>query len=153
MSVTTSPSALLAELRDRVHGRVIGPDDADYDQARTVTMGGIDRHPVAIVRVADTDDVTKVIATAREAGLELAVRCGGHSGAAHSVTEGGIVLDLHDMKGADFDQEAGTVVGPGWPDRRRADHRRRRAWHGRPLRRHGLGGHRRHHHRRAASAT
>ncbi len=66
MSVTTSPSALLAELRDRVHGRVIGPDDADYDQARTVTMGGIDRHPVAIVRVADTDDVTKVIATARE---------------------------------------------------------------------------------------
>jgi FAD/FMN-containing dehydrogenase len=102
-------TSIVTELRDRVRGRVIGPEDPDYDQARTVTVGGIDRHPAAIVRVADTDDVTAVIAMAQETGLELAVRCGGHSGAGHSVTEGGIVLDLHDLKAADFDLEAGTV--------------------------------------------
>src|SRR5262245_49423760 len=72
-------------------------------------MGGIDRHPAAIVRVADAHDVAQAIATAREAGLELAVRSGGHSNAGHSVSEGGIVLDLHDMKAADFDLDAGTV--------------------------------------------
>jgi FAD/FMN-containing dehydrogenase len=109
VSLTPSTTTIVTELRDRVRGRVIAPEDPDYDQARTVTMGGIDRHPVAIVRVANTDDVAQVIATARETGLELAVRSGGHSGAGHSVTEGGIVLDLHDMKDADFEQEAGTV--------------------------------------------
>ena len=88
---------------------MIGPEDSDYDQARIVSLGGIDRHPAAIVRVADADDAAQVIATARETGLELAVRSGGHSGAGHSVTEGGIVLDLRDMKDADFDLDAGTV--------------------------------------------
>ncbi|HEY8180462.1 MAG TPA: FAD-binding oxidoreductase [Candidatus Limnocylindria bacterium] len=109
MSLTPSTTTILTELRDRVRGRVIGPEDTDYDQARTVTVGGIDRHPAAIVRVADTDDVAQVIAVAQETGLELAVRSGGHSGAGHSVTEGGIVLDLHDLKAADFDLDAGTV--------------------------------------------
>jgi len=109
VSLTPSTTTIVTELRDRVRGRVIAPEDADYDQARTVTMGGIDRRPAAIVRVADTDDVAQVIASARENGLELAVRSGGHSGAGHSVTEGGIVLDLRDMKAADFDLDAGTV--------------------------------------------
>ena len=109
MSLTPSTTTLITELRDRVRGRVIGPDDSDYDKARTVSLGGIDRHPAAIVCVADTNDVAQVIAAAKETGLELAVRSGGHSGAGHSVTEGGIVLDLHDMKAADFDLDAGTV--------------------------------------------
>ncbi len=109
MSLTPSTTTIVTELRDRVRGRVIGPEDSDYDQARIVSLGGIDRHPAAIVRVANADDVAQVIATARETGLELAVRSGGHSGAGHSVTEGGIVLDLRDMKDADFDLDAGTV--------------------------------------------
>jgi len=109
VSLTPSTTALITELRDRVHGRVIGPEDPDYDQARTVSLGGIDRRPAAIVRVADTEDVAQVIATVRETGLELAVRSGGHSGAGHCVSEGGIVLDLHDMKAADFDLQGGTV--------------------------------------------
>ena len=109
MSLTPSTTTFLTELRDRVRGRVIGPEDSDYDQARLVSLGGIDRHPAAIVRVASADDVAQVIATARETRLELAVRSGGHSGAGHSVTEGGIVLDLHDMKDADFDLDGGTV--------------------------------------------
>ncbi len=88
-----------------IEGRVIAPGDPDYDTARTVVMGGIDRHPAAVVRVANAADVARVVRHARETGAELAVRCGGHSGAGHSVTEGGIVIDLRDMKGLRIDPE------------------------------------------------
>jgi FAD/FMN-containing dehydrogenase len=81
-------------LRSTIHGSVIGPDDAGYDQARTVFPGGIDRRPAVIVRVADAADVATVVGLARETGLALAVRSGGHSGAGHGVCEGGIMLDL-----------------------------------------------------------
>src|SRR5574338_235508 len=95
----------LTEIRALVHGRVIGPNDDDYDVARTVVVGGIGRRPAAIVRVADADDVQRVIGLAREHGLELAVRSGGHSAVGHSVTDGGLVIDLHDMKRLDVDVE------------------------------------------------
>ncbi|HEY6609432.1 MAG TPA: FAD-binding oxidoreductase [Candidatus Limnocylindria bacterium] len=94
---------------DEVAGRVIMPGDADYDSARAVMMGGIERHPAAIVRVADAADVARVIAYARATGTELAVRSGGHSGAAHSTTEGGIVIDLRDLRTLEIDAEARTV--------------------------------------------
>jgi FAD/FMN-containing dehydrogenase len=71
--------------------------------------GAIDRRPAVIVKVADADDVEAVVRLARETGLELAVRSGGHSGAGHSVTEGGIVLDLSDLKGLDIDVEGRTA--------------------------------------------
>jgi FAD/FMN-containing dehydrogenase len=93
----------LAALRGAVRGRVIGPGDAGYDQARAVFVGGIDRRPAVIVRVKDAADVARVITLARETGLELAVRSGGHSSAGHSVTEGGIVLDLADMRALEID--------------------------------------------------
>jgi FAD/FMN-containing dehydrogenase len=99
----------LGELRREVRGRVISPDDPDYDQARTVMYGGFDRRPVALVRVADAGDVAKVVDYARRTGLELAVRSGGHSAAGHSTTDGGVVLDLHDMKGLDIDVDAATA--------------------------------------------
>jgi len=86
------------QLADEFNGHVIGPDDPDYDRARRVFSGAIDRRPALIVRVADVDDVARVIALARDSGLELAVRSGGHSGAGHGVTEGGIVLDLGEMR-------------------------------------------------------
>jgi FAD/FMN-containing dehydrogenase len=93
----------IPDLRATINGQVIGPDDPEYDKARTVVAGGIDRHPAVIVRVANVEDVAAVIRLARETGLELAVRSGGHSGAGHSVTEGGIVLDVSDMKALDID--------------------------------------------------
>ena len=99
----------IPDLRASIHGRVIAPDDPEYDKARTVVAGGIDRHPAVIVRVADAEDVATVIALARETGLELAVRSGGHSGAGHCVTEGGIVLDLADMKALDIDVAGRTA--------------------------------------------
>jgi len=106
----TFPSPLsIPSLRDQFRGRVIGPEDSDYDQARTVMYGGFDRRPAVIVRVADAEDVAQVIALARDTGLELAVRSGGHSGAGHSVTEGGIVLDLSELKTLEIDVEGRTA--------------------------------------------
>jgi FAD/FMN-containing dehydrogenase len=93
----------IPELRASLTGRVITPDDLEYDEARVVVMGGIDRRPRVIVRVANAADVARVVALARETGLELAVRSGGHSGAGHSATDGGIVLDLRGMKELDID--------------------------------------------------
>jgi len=104
MTISTRRSPLSVDtLRDAVRGRVIGPDDPDYDAARTVMYGGSDRHPAAIVRVADTDDIARVIAIARESGLELAVRSGGHSASGQSICEGGIVIDVRDLTGLDID--------------------------------------------------
>src|SRR5918992_4119115 len=94
---------------DELQGRVIRPDDPDYDEARTVFYGDVDRRPSAIVKVAGADDVARVIAHAREAGLEFAVRSGGHSVAGHGVTEGGIVIDLSDMKKLEIDPERRTA--------------------------------------------
>jgi hypothetical protein len=93
---------------DRV-GRVIAPDDAEYDRARTVFYGGIDRRPAVIVRPADASQVARVASAARETGLELAVRSGGHSLAGHGVCDGGIVLDLSDMRGLEIDPEGRTA--------------------------------------------
>ena len=83
---------------DDLSGRVVAPGDADYDAEREVFYGGIDRRPAAIAKVADADDVARVIAHARESGLELAVRSGGHSGAGYGVTDGGIVLDVGELR-------------------------------------------------------
>jgi FAD/FMN-containing dehydrogenase len=99
----------IPQLRADLKGRVIAPDDDDYDRARTVMYGGIDRRPAVIVKVADVDDVDDVVRLARETELELAVRSGGHSGAGHGVTEGGIVLDLSGLKGLDIDVEGRTA--------------------------------------------
>jgi FAD/FMN-containing dehydrogenase len=106
-ALTTSLS--IPALRSTVRGRVIGPDDADYDTARMVFLGDVDRRPAVIVRPVDADDVAAVIALAGETGLDLAVRSGGHSAAGHGVADGGIVLDLGDMRSIDIDIEGQTV--------------------------------------------
>jgi FAD/FMN-containing dehydrogenase len=106
----TSPSPLsIRKLRDDLHGRVIAPDDAGYDEARTVFYGGIDRRPAVIARVADDGDVSHVVSLARETGLELAVRSGGHSIPGHCVSDGGIVLDLSDRRRLDIDVQGRTA--------------------------------------------
>jgi FAD/FMN-containing dehydrogenase len=106
---TTHTPISLDPLANGLEGRVIGPSDPDYDSARTVVAGGIDRRPAAIVRVASAADVARVIRVARETGAELAVRSGGHSGAAHGTTDGGIVIDVRDLRGIDLDVDGRTV--------------------------------------------
>lgn len=108
-SLPVQVEASTHDLRSRFENRVIVPGDAGYDQARTVFYGGIDRRPAAIVRVADTSDVSFVVSLARESGLELAVRSGGHSTAGHGVSDGGIVLDLRDMRKLHIDAEHRTA--------------------------------------------
>jgi FAD/FMN-containing dehydrogenase len=103
-SISTS-SISIPRLRDSFDGRVTAPDDAGYDQARKVFYGKYDRRPAAIVRPADAAEVAQVVTLAADSGQELAVRSGGHSLAGHSVSEGGIVLDLSEMTALDLDLE------------------------------------------------
>jgi FAD/FMN-containing dehydrogenase len=97
------------QLANDINGRIITPDDGDYDQARTVFSGAVDRRPAMIVRVADAGDAARVVAHARETGAELAIRGGGHSMAGHGVSDGGIVLDLSDMRAIEIDAERRTA--------------------------------------------
>ena len=99
----------IREFSSELRGRFIRSQDDGYDEARTVFYGGFDRRPALIVRVEDAADVSRVVALARESGLELAVRSGGHSVAAHSVSDGGIVLDLSEMKNLELDVEGRTA--------------------------------------------
>jgi FAD/FMN-containing dehydrogenase len=96
---TGTTAVSIPRLRSLLNGRVVTPDDARYDEARTVYWGGIDRRPAAIVKAKDAADVSRVVSLARESGLELAVKSGGHSLAGHGASEGGIVLDLSEMNG------------------------------------------------------
>jgi FAD/FMN-containing dehydrogenase len=93
----------IEQLSPHFNGRVIRPGDATYDQARTVFYGGYDHRPVAIVRVKDATEVARGISIAHETGLDLAVRSGGHSNAGYGVSDGGIVLDLGQMKELNID--------------------------------------------------
>ena len=99
----------IQDLQVNFDSRVITPEDSGYDEARTIFYGGIDRRPALIVRPVNAREVAQVIALARETGLELAVRSGGHSFAGHSVTDGGIVLDLTNMKQLQIEVENRTA--------------------------------------------
>src|SRR5262245_8836497 len=99
----------IADIRAAVKGRVIGPEDAGYDEARVTFVGGIERRPAAIVRVADAADIAAVVNIARETSAELAIRSGGHSGSGQSMSEGGITIDLADMKAIEFDVPGRTA--------------------------------------------
>jgi FAD/FMN-containing dehydrogenase len=107
--MTTAPttSQLLDALRDAVPA-VIGPDDPEYDVARTV-MYEADARPAAIARPADVGEVARVVDVARRSGAELAIRSGGHSGAGHGTTDGGVVLDLARLKDIDLDVDGRTI--------------------------------------------
>ena len=93
----------------QISGDVITPEDGRYDAARKTFYGGLDKRPAAIARVKNAQDVANVIAYAREAGIELALRSGGHSVVGHCVSDGGVVLDLHDMKHIDLDVAGRTA--------------------------------------------
>ena len=111
--MTPTPAEIdVAALRSALDGEVIAPDDSGYDGARRVFLGGIDRHPALIAQVASSDDVTTVVGVARDSGVELAVRGGGHSVAGYGTSEGGIVLDLSRLRELEIDAEARTA----WAD-------------------------------------
>jgi FAD/FMN-containing dehydrogenase len=108
-SSPTQPTLSVPRLRAAFDGRVIAPDDPGYDQARRVFYGSIDHRPAVIVRPTTPAEVAQVVTIARETGLELAVRGGGHSLAGHSGTDGGIVLDLAGMTALAIDPQQRTA--------------------------------------------
>ena len=92
-----------------LHGQLIQPDDADYDDARKVWNGMIDKHPALLIRCADEADVINAVNFAREEKLLVAVRGGGHNVAGFGTCDEGIVIDLSPMKKIEIDAENRTA--------------------------------------------
>ena len=93
---------------------MITPDDSDYETARAVWNGMIDRRPVAVVQAEDADDVIAAVNFARDTGLPLAVRGGGHSSPGYGTIDDGLVIDLSPMRSVEVDADARTArVGGG----------------------------------------
>jgi FAD/FMN-containing dehydrogenase len=112
------------QLRTEVQGEVIEPGDEGYDAARAVQNGMIDRHPKVIVRAANMGGAIAAIRFARESGLDLAVRGGGHSVPGFGTCDG-VVLDLSGMREVRVDAAAGTARAEGgatWGDYNDATH-------------------------------
>ena len=99
----------LAAFRAELQGELILPGAAGYDDARHAHNTMFDRRPSLIVKAAGAGDVARTVVLARDAGMTLAVRSGGHSVAGHSTVDGGIVLDLSNMKGLHIDTERQTA--------------------------------------------
>ena len=112
MTQTTS-SEVGARLRAHVRGQVWQEDDDGYDDARRVWNGAVDTRPAAVVRCADADDVRTALLVARESGVPLTVRGGGHDWAGRALGDGGVVLDLSAMRGVEIDPGARVAAAQG----------------------------------------
>jgi FAD/FMN-containing dehydrogenase len=112
-SFVTLPNEAVGAFVDEFSGDVIRPSDPAYDDAREIWNGMIDRHPAIVARCAGAADVVAAVNFAREQGLEVAVRGGGHNVAGTAVCDGGLVVDLSAMNAVRVDREAGTVRAEG----------------------------------------
>jgi FAD/FMN-containing dehydrogenase len=114
MTTTSATATPLPTLDERFAGDVIRPGDARYGPARRLWNGSVDRRPSLIVRPVDPADVATAVLAARDAQLEIALRCGGHSLRGDSMAEGGITIDLSAMNAVAVDPVARTArVGGG----------------------------------------
>ena len=111
--------AVIEAFKARLRGQLLRPGDDAYDEARKLWNGMFDRRPALIARCAGTADVISAVNFARDHGLQAAVRGGGHSFPGHSVSDGGLVIDLSPMKGIRVDPAARSVraqAGAKWID-------------------------------------
>ncbi len=92
-------SSGLEELRRTFRGQLVTPSDDGYDASRQLRNAMVDRHPALIARCLGAAEVASTISVARERGLEIAVRGGGHSIVGHSMIDGAVVIDLSAMRG------------------------------------------------------
>ena len=102
-------STAIDGLSAAVKGRVVLQGEEDYDESRALFNAMIDKYPAAIAYCADEADVAAAVEFARDRGLRIAVRGGGHNGGGLGTCEGGLVIDLSRMKGIRVDAAARTV--------------------------------------------
>ena len=117
--------AMVEQFEAGLRGELIQPGDSDYDEARKVYNGSIDKHPGMIARCADVADVITCVNFARENDVLLAVRGGGHNGGGLAVADDALVIDLASMRGVRVDPEERTVRvegGARWGDVDHASH-------------------------------
>jgi FAD/FMN-containing dehydrogenase len=124
VSAEVSPAAF-EQLQGALRGQLVRPGDADYDTGRAVYNAMIDKRPAAIVRCADVADVMAAVTFAREHELVVAVRGGGHNVAGTSTCDGGVIIDLSQMRGIRVDPARRTAQvqgGATWGDVDHATH-------------------------------
>src|SRR5215510_4870045 len=109
----TVPLAKMQAFKERLHGRLVCPGDNDYDRARRVWNGRIDRRPALIAFCANDADVVAAVRFAREHELLTAVRGGGHNVAGTAVCDDGLVIDLSLMKAIEVDATQRTARAQG----------------------------------------
>lgn len=118
-------STVIDELRVQVNGHAIAPEDAEYEAARAVYNGMIDRRPAAVVRVFEPEEVVTTVNFARLNAFDLAVRGGGHSAAGFGTCDDGIVIDFAACSRVDVDpvtRRARAQAGATWAEFNRATH-------------------------------
>jgi len=113
MTDVSSSSVDVESLRAALEGQLVGPQDADYDEARKIWNGMLDRYPAAVARCASVSDVVAAVNFARRHDLPLAIRCGGHSTPGYSTCDAGLVIDLRPMNRVTVDPQAGTARAQG----------------------------------------
>jgi FAD/FMN-containing dehydrogenase len=121
--MTTTAGWAIDELRSRLHGGLHEPGTPEYKDTCTLFNAMVDHRPRVVARCADVPDVIAALAFAREQGLEVAVRAGGHSVTGRSLCDGGVVLDVRDLRYVEVDPARGVArVGGGatWADVDRA---------------------------------
>jgi FAD/FMN-containing dehydrogenase len=107
-------SSAIDDLKSTIRGQLLHPGDASFDQARSIWNAMIDRHPAMILRCAGAADVRRGVAFARDNGLPLAIRGGGHNIGGSALCDDGLVLDLSSMKSVRIDPAARRAyVEPG----------------------------------------
>ena len=95
---TPLSESAVGAFRARLRGELLDPRHAGYHDARRVFNAMIDKHPALIVRPADVEDIRCAVLFARQQGLPLSIKGGGHSIAGSAVCEGGLMLDLSSLK-------------------------------------------------------
>lgn len=104
----------IKKLRGQLQGRIILPNDSEYKASKTIYNAMIDKKPALFIKCKNKDDVAKAIHFAKDNGLEVSVKAGGHNGAGLALVENGLVIDLSEMKSIKINPDERTaIVEPG----------------------------------------